>query len=428
MNGLKKDAVSSFFLYSLFFLLSSLAVLSLASIVIAILELKVSDPTTLFWDFRNAYYPAGVAVLDGVSLSPLIHKGVLGFVNLPVLAWIFAPFALLPVKVAASIFTLIGACAIALAFFLLAELAALGKLGRAWLLLVMAANGPMIYSLKLGNTSHIILAMLAGGLWLLRRKRSLLAGLLLGMAALIKLPLLLVGLYFVFRRDRFAALGFFGLVALLTGLSIALFGLKLHLQWCQDAIGAFNGHALEAFNVQSLQSFLLRLRDPAPALNDWKLYAVTPQIKGIALCLTLVFYAVFIWTCTRPNRPAAPDLAYAKQDRDYMALIALCLISSPLTWTHYYCWLLLPAAFAIKALTEGPRRPWLSILAILLISPPVTLLHSPVAAWSGLYDKLLVSTYLFGGVIWFLSLALTRHRQPALAAEREFPIASPLGK
>jgi alpha-1,2-mannosyltransferase len=422
MNEGAANHLRSAILYMLLILFSSLAILSLISLVIAALDLTASDPKTLFWDFRNAYYPAGADVLLGKSLSPLIHKGVLGFVNLPILAWLFAPFALLPAKIAALAFTLIGIAALGLGFWLMADLAGLKGQARGWLLLAMAANGPLIYSLKLGNTSHIVLAMLAGGLWLLRRNRAFLAGLLLGLAALIKLPLLLFGFYFVFRRNFRAALGFFTLVLFLAVFSLTEFGRPFHLQWYKDAIGMFNGHALAAFNVQSLQSFLLRLREPAPALADWRLYALDPQTRLTALFTVLVFFGLFAWTCGRLDRKITVEVSLKKQDRDYMALVVLCLISSPLSWTHYYCWLLLPTAFAIKAITEKSRLPWILILAVLLVSPPVTLISISLPAFAAVYEKVLVSTYLFGGIIWFISLTLFKTCDVTIASEPELAL------
>ena len=63
------------------------------------------EPRVLFTDFRKAYYPAGSAALEGhAALKPLFEfqRGVHGFVNLPIVAYLFAPFGLLPGQVCGS--------------------------------------------------------------------------------------------------------------------------------------------------------------------------------------------------------------------------------------------------------------------------------------------------------------------------------------
>ena len=186
-----------------------LAGVATGCLVLAILTFVVVDPQYPFWDYRTAYYPAGKAVLDDpASLAALMGKGVNGFVNLPIVAYLFAPFSLLSLRYAIGLFTLIGLATTVVAWLLLVRLAGLKGAERWLLLLLFVANGPLQYSLKEGNTSHWVLAALAGGLYLLRAGRPVAAGALLGAAAVLKLPLLLFGAYFVLRRNWRGTLGF----------------------------------------------------------------------------------------------------------------------------------------------------------------------------------------------------------------------------
>ncbi|OYW86667.1 MAG: hypothetical protein B7Z22_06215, partial [Hyphomonas sp. 32-62-5] len=70
----------------------------------------VPPPHWLMADFEKAYYPAGLAVLRGdhQALSELLAQGVYGFVNLPIVAFVFAPFALLPRLVSGMVFLALG--------------------------------------------------------------------------------------------------------------------------------------------------------------------------------------------------------------------------------------------------------------------------------------------------------------------------------
>ena len=54
---------------------------------------QVSEPPTLFSDLYKAYFPAAEVLWDdGLSASfPFTEMGAGGFVNVPVLAWLFVP-------------------------------------------------------------------------------------------------------------------------------------------------------------------------------------------------------------------------------------------------------------------------------------------------------------------------------------------------
>ncbi len=98
------------------------------------LNLKLSCPPEA-WDFTHAYYLAGQAVLhnDRATLHDLIGKGTSGFVNIPVFAYLLAPFALLPPSAATALLTVVGIGLTILAWFLLVRLTRL-ELRERWLL------------------------------------------------------------------------------------------------------------------------------------------------------------------------------------------------------------------------------------------------------------------------------------------------------
>ena len=72
-------------------------VTGLLTVGMGLFLLSISEPPRFFKDFYTAYFAAGEAVLTGPeALRPQLEKGVNGFVNLPIVAYLFAPFALLP--------------------------------------------------------------------------------------------------------------------------------------------------------------------------------------------------------------------------------------------------------------------------------------------------------------------------------------------
>lgn len=303
--------------------------------VAALALFAISEPRHLFEDFRVAYYLAGQAVLDGpAALGPQIERGVDGFVNLPIVAYLFAPFALLPDKAAAVLFTLIGLAATAGAFLLLTRLAGLRGTGFWLLLLLFAINGPLHNSLKEGNTTHIVLLLLAAGLWLLRGRRDVAAGLLLGFAAVIKLPLMLFGLYFLLRRNWGATAGFAGFCGAAGLLSLAIFGWEMHWHWLQLSVLQFSSHPLGAFNVQSVAGFLVRLTEGPAALMDWETLRIPAPLQRMTGTVAVgLLYLTALLACVRGSaqgtRTGGAEGSRG-QDLEYALVLVLAVVSSPL--------------------------------------------------------------------------------------------------
>lgn len=358
-----------------------------------------SDPYIPFHDFRIAYYPAGQAVLtDPAALQALTARGVSGFVNMPIVAYLFAPFGALPEAWAVGLFTALGLALVAAAWRLLVSLARLGAT-EAWLLaLLFAANGPLLNSLREGNTSHMILFALVAGLTLLRAGRSAGAGAVLAAAAIIKPPLLLFGLFFVLRRDVRGVAGFGGVVAATTLASLAVFGWAQNLQWFEDCVLRFSGQWIAAFNVQSIPAFVARFADAGGRLLDWTAFPPAPGERLAAHILTGLLLLVAAAACLRRT---APTEAKASERLDLQVLLVVCLavVSSPLSWSHYYGWLLAPVAFFLGAdrSATASRLGWLAIFLLTPLVWPLRLLP-PLAE---VYGAFAVSHLLFGGLLAF---------------------------
>jgi hypothetical protein len=382
------------------------ALLAAGCAALAVSAFLVSDPPQIFQDFRIAYYPAGKAILmDPTQLRVLTGMGVSGFVNMPVVAYLFAPLALLPMSTATILFMVSALAATAVAWWLLARLTGLDRTRRWLLALLFAANGPLQYSVKEGNSSHFILLALAGSLALLRSARPATAGALLGAAAIVKPPLLIFGIFFILRRDIRGLAGFAATCAAAVALSLAIFGWDDNLQWFEQCVLQFSRCWLAAFNVQSIPAFLFRFQAAPALLRDWNAYMPpTSLMLPAQLLLGLLFAAGAAAALRAPAMQAEQDTE-ERRDLQYGLVLCLAVLSSPLSWSHYYCWLLLPAALFL-----GMRSVTLPIrvcgwLAILLVTPLVRPLVFSQAWAVEFYKDIAVSHFLFGGLLWFGLLA-----------------------
>lgn len=391
-------------------------------VAIAAFCLVVSDPADLFGDFVDAYYPAGATAMNDPQSIGTLFEGVLGFVNIPILAYLFAPFALLDIATASWIFAAMGVAMVLAAMLLIAREAGMDERSGQVFALVCAAFGPLAYSIKEGNTTHMVLLALIAALAMLRRGQNLKAGLLLGAMAMLKLPLMLFGVYFLLKRNWQAVFGFGAVCASISLASLAVFGWELHRLWFDECIRNFNANSIGAFNVQSIAAFLIRLSEARDVLVDWNAYPPEALQKGIATAAVIAIYLTAIASCARNGVSAAADKARAADRRlvlDFQIIVALSVLTSPLSWSHYYALLLLPLGFFLSP--AGPiaddraARRWASA-SILLMMPIVFLLTFPWDWANILYAKLLVSQVLAGGLILLGLLIRARWREASAAA------------
>ena len=381
----------------------------LVGLVFAV-ELLASEPRGWLVDFKNAYYPAGVASLHGQDLLGVIQKGVAGFVNLPIVAYVFAPFALLSWQPAGAILSLLGIAVAAAAYVVLVRAAELTGPSRIWLLLLFLCNGPLISSIKAGNTSQVAILAVAIAMYWVRTGRSIASGVLLGLTAILKLPLLLLGGYFVLRREWRGAAAFATVIVAVSALSLAVFGIALHVAWLDTAVLQFGSNTIPAFNVQSAPAMIARLRNPAPPLFDWSMVGLSLNDRLVIKTIQAAIAALTLFAFWQAHLAARNARLAIHAAQLQLALLFCCaLLISPLAWSHYYCWLLAPAALLVGqrsgfgASRAALRTGW---AAVLLTTPLVVYPYRFTSALDPLYTKLVVSNYFIGGVVWLIALTL----------------------
>lgn len=370
------------------------------SAVMAGFLLDVSDPPRAFEDFITAYLAAGRAVLEGPqALTPLFEEGVNGFVNLPVLAYLFAPLAILPDALASLAFFGLGGAAVLAAWRLLAVHYRLDRTESALALFALASFGPLVYSFREGNVSHILLLALAGGVVLAAKGRDALAGAAFALAALIKPPLLLIGVFYAARgRFRIAAAG----LAVCAGaalLSVAIFGVDLHALWIKEFRG-YSGQPMPGFNAQSIASAIVRLELGPGSYRDWSPHALSTAGGAIVVALTLAIFAAGVWAGLRARGGGARDRD--AEETELWLVAAFACVASTVSWSHYYVWLL-PGLLHVYAHSRAGSptaglRPWL-IAAYGLAAPVVFLGGLLERGVLGPLGSVLVSHELIGGLL-----------------------------
>jgi hypothetical protein len=378
------------------------AVILLVAVLAALVLATQSEPRPPFdfSDFHKAYYPAGIMVRFAPHL--MYNRDVVLFVNLPILAYLFTPLSQFSAPAALTIFTVCGVAAVVAAWLLLCRLTRASGWTMLILLGVFCLNGPLYYSLRIGNLTHYVLLLLAAAALCQARGRGVVAGVLLGVSAWIKIPLFLLGGYFLFQR-RWRVLAGFGItVATVGGASVLLMGIEPHKVWREECLRPFAGRPMVAFNVQSASGFLARLttdRDPDTSpmrvYDSWKPFDVGWRFKAVHLAFVALLGGASLWVCRRP----APPGAFFIEGMEWSLFVCLALVVSPISWTHYYLLLLLPVCLCLGGDAAVPdQRRW----SILLMAS-VALVSAPVISFraGNLLSRTLISHHFFGGlVLW----------------------------
>jgi hypothetical protein len=257
-----------------------------------------------------------------------------------------------------------------------------------------------------GNITHIVLFFLVMALLLWRAGRDYAAGLVLGVCAVLKLPLLLYGIYFLARRRWLVVAGGATTIGATLLASLAVFGPDINIGWYEYCVEPFVGRAVPAFNVQSVDGFLIRLTTGHALLPRVGPHRISAAHAVRAWRSWRSCMAAFYLLRRADRREAMPRVAGALSVRDlleFVLVLTLALLTSPLAWTHYYLLLLLAWGLYLGGrlpLTDDATTRWLVRGSIVLTSLPVIIVPVEEPSWwSSLAARTIVSAWFFGGLL-----------------------------
>jgi alpha-1,2-mannosyltransferase len=405
----------------------------LAGIAIHLIVWQFSEPSALFSDFYKANYAVAETLYeDGLSATwPLTEKG--GFSNLPVLGWLYVPFILVGEEWAGWVWCALGIAVLFWAWALLVRSVRLDAPRAALLLFLFLVSGPIVNSLREGQSSHFIFLFLIVGLMLWRSKRHHAAGLAFGASALFKLPLLLLGIYFLLRRRWTIVAGGATTIGAAAVLSLLLFGIDGNISWYQEWVAPFLGGYIPAFNVQSVDGFLTRLSMGEEFLIHWDPPLAPTLFHRIARsCILVALFGgsfFLIWRANRRAPMATKDGGPSPRDLlEFVLIINLALITSPISWTHYYVWLLILWALYlgdVLPLPDDATTRGLMGASMILTSVPVIVWSPMEPSWyAAILSRTLVSIWLIGGCLSFAALVRGLWRTASVAPQQTVRAAS----
>lgn len=309
----------------------------------------------------------------------------------PFSALLFAPFTLLSVRTgqlvwsALLIAALYGVAALSVraARPLWSRQAVLGC--AAIVLFPVLRLNPDALTLDYGQVNYfLVLLVLADLTCVLRiRQHTLPRGILVGIAAAVKLTPLIFIPYLVLTRQLRAACFATGtfLVCLLGTFAIAPHSSWLY--WSTEISDDKRSGNLLYISDQNLHSFLQRVLGGPPSPVLWALLTVVIGCFGLA---------VAAWA----HRKSSPMLGM-------LVCATTGLIISPVSWVHHYVWVV-PVLAWLALAADRPRSglPWAGMLAILCWVAPVWWVPDPQQGYGGVAVLLEGNSFFLAAVLFLL--------------------------
>jgi hypothetical protein len=368
---------------------SSLKALEIVTAIGVACALLALTSVAILIDFFKAYLYAGNAVVTDPSTLYDCTRAQC-FVNIPIVALLFVPLTLLNPSAAGVVFSVAGALLLVAAVRRLARGPAADIIG--WLALL---SGPIYYSVRIGNTTHMLLLPLMVAFDRLAIGRQAAAGAILAGLSLLKPPLALFLPYFVLRGNFRAAIAMAGCAAGAVAASIALFGVGLHWFWFCEFVVEQGSAPIAAYNVQSVNGFVAHLLTRGHLL-DWYPTDAGARFRPLVAGLAAAMVGAVVIAAWR----AGPPRSEAARRVELWLVLCLTVLIAPISWTHYHLLLLIPcAALVSKHASLGGRSRAGLAAAIALMAPLVLVLDVRTRISNALYERILVSHYFIGAVV-----------------------------
>jgi hypothetical protein len=278
--------------------------------------------------------------LVGPEMASSYHETFYSFIGPPTTALVYAPFVGLDAGAAIDLWRvmsallMVGAVALAAGALPPGSRLPAGLIGVGALLL----SSPVARSIGNGQVDAIVMVGIALGLWAAARDRWGLAGVGLGVAAVLKISPILLIVYLV-ARGKIRA----GVAAVATAVAMvvvaACFGRPGELfTWARDVAPAISRASSNVENV-SVPAWFARMVSTGNDLlaND----SILQQWRALGVIAAVALLAG-VWWRRRADAVVPLELAI---------VVLVALLAGPLTWDHYASW----AVLAIVVLADVSR-------------------------------------------------------------------------
>ena len=360
---------------------------------------------TVASDF-DVYYRAGTQVLQG---DPRLYpEGVGGTTaqvhylrGAPVIAWLFAPLALLPFKVAAFLFYSLKLAGLVAIVLIVSRTMNVPPTAR-WRVAAgafAATAGYIVEEMRYGNAHLLVLAAIVVALYLAHRGRVLLPGALLALAIAVKLTPLLVVVYLAICGKLRVALAAVASFLVLLLLPSAIYGHETNVALVKT-FGSSVVRIADQPRNHSLRGVTFRyLTDSRDGRSYPKVnVALLPrqQAQTIWVVALAGLGVVLLATLRRPNRSES-DVPL----KDALVVVAMLLFATHTQRIHL-SWLFFPCLVLMSLVVTRPLALYRSAIVRVLTCAAIAGTLLPLV----IPGRNLSVAYEMGSPYFFVTLAL----------------------
>jgi hypothetical protein len=341
---------------------------------------------------------------DRMGIGPA-DQPVVGFIpHTPFSALLMRPLTYWPPLAAKRIWIVCNLLLVAAVVSLLRSLTQLPWRGIA---LLTCLNFPLLRNLEYGQYYIVLLFLLTAALWLYVREKRFSAGMLIGVAAALKLFPALFLIYFLRKRDLRAGLGLMTGALVSVAASVWAFGPGLHRIYLTQVLPwALRGEANDPYNLRSgsLSSLLHRVLIYEP---EWNPHPLThaPAVFAVLhplLQMLILVPVIYLITSRRDD--------WRQVEMEWSSFIVALLAISTLTAFYHFTLLLLPVSVMAAMFWQEGERLTLGLLLILYLG--ICFPKWPVAAAGGWRVFLsMPRLYLLLSLVVLCCVSLSRRRK-----------------
>jgi len=342
--------------------------------------------------------------LIGPVMADTFSETFNSYIGLPTTAVFLLPFSVWTFPVSLAIYRLFGFIAFLLAVFFAGLCLPIDYRRFGWVLGLSALliSDAILTSLQLGQMDAWITLSLAISLWLANKDKWGLAGIGMGIAALLKISPVFLIVYCVLRRKFSTAIT--SSLTICAGLALAMLVGKPNDLWrfALEVLPSLSTASLSIQN-QSLIAWLARIFLPE---NDFSKGIGAFQVLSLPLASILI---LSLWSKRRNKTLSSLELGL---------LIIISLLIGPITWDHYTSWAIIAvvyvADYELWINWQSKQRVGLFailVMDLILLNIP-TIYFSPSAIANQWGLRLATGTKTFGLLI-LLGVGAALLMQPA---------------
>lgn len=221
---------------------------------------------------------------------------------------------------------------------------------------------PFLSTLQQGQLTFLLFFLLTLASLATQNDRPLLAGVLVGLAAALKLFPGLLAVYFLVRGRCWALFACVGTFLAANGFSALVFGVEAYRTYITEVIPALQHFTSDWYN-HSLHGFIAKLFAPSKQSDVIPLFyspKLSLLLRGVCFLFVLIGLIIPTW-----KSRSEPD-----DGRVWGAWMAGMVLLAPVAWDHYFLLLTFSFFVLLIHLQPGPTRiAWLTSLSLMWIPP-----------------------------------------------------------